>query len=315
MSFVQINGWEIPIARESASQEAAPLGAIERSYSGAHLHRLREVGTKHSFTTVPMDIADARALAGLLNGQGDLWRFDIDNWSVKGTGTSSTTANMVVTPGKYGGGADIISPTAPTYHNRSMRKEEGSVGMWVLVNAALKDGTRRKLFWHATTNGFNRIQMEKNQNGQWLAVVGSNDVAGHHLWANDTITQDTWAHFCVTWSQRRIAFYINGDMVGENTAPVYLPSDVHSAFDLGHMGGIEHVGSRVDDLFVLPYAASDKMVSGIAKSGLWFAPIPKVFVKGSAFTLRNRYAIPEFTGMEWFDSKRATVSFNLYEDI
>lgn len=90
MAFLVLNG---VVARvESASMEPVEIGDRQRAISGAMRSTIRAVKREWSCESVPMVAAEARALSGLLRGDGHYWPLDADGYSSKGLGPALGSA-------------------------------------------------------------------------------------------------------------------------------------------------------------------------------------------------------------------------------
>ena len=91
MAFLTINGWEIPVAEVTKSNEY--LGTYKRVFSGSLRDSTSAVKRKWNITTTPLTYDDAYTLRNILISNGDHFGFD----NIAGnTGWDNTIGNFIV---------------------------------------------------------------------------------------------------------------------------------------------------------------------------------------------------------------------------
>lgn len=314
MPFLTLNKLTVPVQRGSATGAPDTLGNHLRAVDGSLVSFSRAFKWTQNYEAV-LSRDDAYSLIGLLSGRGDIWSFDADLFSGKGLGPhSSSTVTGITAGGKFGSAVVVSGTSRLSFPAHDFGVTEGTVALWAYVGLNTFNATRKKLFWHAF-NSYNRVMMEVGADDRWLAVVGNGSIVGHHLYIDNSSTLtpvDTWAHFCLTWSKRRISFYVNGVERGSVSSPAYLPESKNTVIDLGHTGGAEQYGDKLDELLVLPYQASQNMVSAIYNYGAPFPNAPVLVTTGDAVPSRmlTRGIVESF---EHVTKDRIRVRFQLLE--
>lgn len=80
MSYIQVNGYPVPVAHGSDLSYQELSGARQYSFNGKYQYSRNALARAWKFVTAPMSRAEALALAGMLNMRGDGWR-----WPLLGT--------------------------------------------------------------------------------------------------------------------------------------------------------------------------------------------------------------------------------------
>lgn len=95
MSFLKVNGIEVPVADGSASEEQEVIGSNERAVDASSLVHRRAIKGRWTFETALRPAATAIAFRKLLQGLGHVWSFESTVYSSKGLGPS-TLGGLVV---------------------------------------------------------------------------------------------------------------------------------------------------------------------------------------------------------------------------
>ena len=103
MAFLTINGVDVPVLDGSADLSVEDIGHSARAFNGYMSNSIRARARVIACTTPILSAADARALVGLVRGDGHFWAFS-DAYSSRGLGVLSGTytvsgGNIVVTSG------------------------------------------------------------------------------------------------------------------------------------------------------------------------------------------------------------------------
>jgi hypothetical protein len=100
--YLTLNGVTVPVVQDGASRSTLYLGgAGERAFSGALRRSTRARKREWRFRTGPLVQSEAVAFAGLIEGAGHHWSFDVDTWSSRGLAPSAGSAS-IVSGGKHG---------------------------------------------------------------------------------------------------------------------------------------------------------------------------------------------------------------------
>jgi hypothetical protein len=107
MSFLEVNGWPVPVAVDESDTDQKIIGDTADSFSGVVLTNIRARRDLLDFETVFTSQADGRAIVGLLEGRGHHWSFDnaavggVERWyySSRSLGkTAGTITRATTTP-------------------------------------------------------------------------------------------------------------------------------------------------------------------------------------------------------------------------
>ncbi|QDP63941.1 MAG: hypothetical protein Unbinned3992contig1000_55 [Prokaryotic dsDNA virus sp.] len=105
MAFLTISGYEIPISSDGVSLERQGYGERTLSYGGAQQPERWGVTNVFDLTATLMTREQARALSGLIQGDGHYWAYDTMLYSSKGLGpVTGYIVTMSATGGAVGGG-------------------------------------------------------------------------------------------------------------------------------------------------------------------------------------------------------------------
>src|SRR5690554_6327480 len=109
MQFLKLNGWTIPVQINTPARQYEEIGGErDRAFDGTPLSTRQRVALSVNFTTTHLTALEARALAGVLLGEGRYWPFDSDLWDVKGLPFESGSADLTL-DGVYGAAAVVRS--------------------------------------------------------------------------------------------------------------------------------------------------------------------------------------------------------------
>ena len=86
MTFLNVNGMALPVADGTARERRMVIGMRRRAFDGTLLTDERAEKFAWSGTTTPLTEMVAKAIAGAVNGRGDLWPLSADLYSGKGLG-------------------------------------------------------------------------------------------------------------------------------------------------------------------------------------------------------------------------------------
>lgn len=75
MSFLTLNGLDIPVRNDSASKQLVEIGNHSRAFDGTFRRTRQSTKGEYQFELVPQAPADAHAYVGLIQGDGHVWEF------------------------------------------------------------------------------------------------------------------------------------------------------------------------------------------------------------------------------------------------
>jgi hypothetical protein len=105
MPFLSINGYDTPVRATGATFSNQAVGGDTRSFGGQLVPDRQTISRQFDIQTPVMTTAKARALTGLIQGDGHKWSFNSDLYSSKGLGPQAGyTVTMSATGGVAGGG-------------------------------------------------------------------------------------------------------------------------------------------------------------------------------------------------------------------
>lgn len=225
MAYLTLNGITIPVASRSASSNHAGIGDKARAFDGSSLWDRRASKRKWSFTTPPVDVTTARAIEGIIRGEGELFQFTsfkrspygsaatIDLYSTKGYGPTVNRGGGYVRFGQ----ANVRSVPANTSYNRgifmetvnsveALYEEDGSLevasGETNDFTANVRNGTE-----DGTTTGFTALSACPIASSTNFAVEGSRSLKLDPAGAGDGVSC-TGSTFILGSSNITASFYI-----------------------------------------------------------------------------------------------------------
>jgi len=138
MSFVALNGLDVPVHYPDSEHTNEQIGEGGRSFAGTLIDSVRTNKRTWSVTTTIRSIAEAEQLEGLLRGDG--WHFDFESdlyACVKGLAPATGYAGTTISAAQYKLGAKSCKVTSgstgPTYS--CGLTADFSVGFWQYVGA------------------------------------------------------------------------------------------------------------------------------------------------------------------------------------
>jgi hypothetical protein len=324
MSFVNINGWSIPVRQGSASGKVDALGEFRRGPEGQPIITRRGQKVGYDFTTTPLPLDDARALCGLINGLGDVFSYDVDLWSGKGIGPQSGTA-AITAGGRYNAGL-VTAAGNLNYAARPgfMNPDEGTLACWINVTADM----RTRSISIVQASGPNGVSSHRIRLFHWgstprwymsVGLNGSNQREAFVSSSHSSTAADGWHHIAGTWNARDVRVFTNGVERHRNTAdPVGRMPTSLSIVAVGHNGaGVDPLNGMMDDLVILPYTASAAQIAAMADAPRGTVAFPRLTVAGAAFHGVERRMVGEVDGFDYVQTAQgpmATVSFTLHEE-
>jgi len=130
VSFLLVNGLEVPVAIDSLTEPCRLIGDTSEADDGTLRKSEQAIKLDFDFSTTPLSPADARAWACLLRGLGDVWSFDSHLYSSKGVPPSAGNGTQVAGTPKFGSGVlRVRSPIilCPHFHSHIETKRLNTV--------------------------------------------------------------------------------------------------------------------------------------------------------------------------------------------
>ena len=105
MPYLSLSGFSVPVRATGATFANTALGEDSRAFGGQLVPSRRSLSRSFEIQTIVDTPGAARALAGLVQGEGHKWSFNSDLYSSKGLGPQAGyTVTMSATGGVAGGG-------------------------------------------------------------------------------------------------------------------------------------------------------------------------------------------------------------------
>lgn len=169
MAFLTLNGIVLPVAAGEASEADDSMYLGARSVNGVYVEDVVATRRRWDLTTPLLSRDEARALKGLLLGEGQSWSFDVDLYSDAKGAPPATTANLSLaasTPSpKFGAKRLAVSTATSTYWVESL--PAWTVGVWWWDSSAWvhrlqtsngtkwEDGVQGSYAWSLAPSGAN----------------------------------------------------------------------------------------------------------------------------------------------------------------
>lgn len=318
MPFLSLDGWGVNVT-EGAALAPVEVGGRGRAFGGAARSSIRAIKRTWDFTTPRMLIADAAALRGLINGEGDSWSFETDEYSAKGR-----------------------APVAGAYINR-LAVSNGvytSTGVYTLPGQPLGWGSvlppeRGTVFFRASSDGFTgTINLIANapqlgQAGHLSVLIGAQNQIkanppGGSFDRGFAAQPGGWSSWALVYDTPAgvLDLYRNGSRITDGATVTGLSTWVPEStlYLSGRNDGVFPGGNGFrDDLVVLPFVASPAMISAMHSYARPVSDRPAVRVTGdavggSAYLCRGTITGGSFVpGQHGYTTPESTVSFTLEE--
>lgn len=292
MAFLRINGHTVPVEVDSASMELVEVGNSSKSYDGTTINLRRRLKRKLSFNTPPLSEADAIALQGLVRGQGEYWSFDAAStgeylYSSRGLGPTTSTSNaQESTHVKFNksldAGTHLVYPSSVVTGLTDI-----TINVWV---SDASSGMGNIFF---ADQGSNTIKLERGDGIDSIIFTTSNSAGSHSLTKTTVWTGVSNFHMFTAVLRTNPEtgdnckeLYYNSSLVASesNTTTCRIPDLSSSSFvvAVGNDGasGSQFTGGYIDELMVVPYAATSDIVSAWYGMGKAMSSLPKVYVDG-----------------------------------
>lgn len=136
MAYLTLSGFEVPVTAGSSDFETTFTGTRSMSFGGLQQPERRTQTQVLNIKSVLQSKDDARALIGLVQGDGHQWSFDADLYSSKGLGPQAGyTVTMSATGGVTGGGYVQVT-SAQVLGYRKLQTSDFTMMVYKYVGAA-----------------------------------------------------------------------------------------------------------------------------------------------------------------------------------
>ena len=314
MPVLRINGYTVPVVQGSLQVKPIEVGSRVMSYNNTAIFQRSNLKRTISFTTTPLSEMDAEALKGLIRGVGEYWSFDGDaNGSISdsefpaylyssrgvrpltvGTATAQQTSTSFVKfdAGSSGAGslqADRIL-TYPTSVLSGMT--DITINAWVSHGSASDNPSGDDEYILIAEDGSNnnviRLTRDESDNNLVFYTKSNSGTAG-------SITHSsTWTgkniHHMITavlrnnpeGTEKFKELYVNGTSVASTTTATTGPTLSNiTTFKIGNNNSSNTKWEGyIDDLIIVPYAATSDIVSAWYNMDKSMSSLPKVYVDG-----------------------------------
>jgi len=152
-----------------------------------------------------------------------------------------------------------------------LNPQEGTVECWVYIDDRFINGMAGKYAWIWGTKGaphYPILNLYRNGPTNVLRFV-SRDANNNQSYIEKPLSQISvgWHYIACTWESSRLAFLLDGQLVGEVVNP-YLPNAVDAQMYIGHNPSAEEqCNSLIDDLRISSRARSDEEILEAYQSG------------------------------------------------
>jgi hypothetical protein len=309
MATLRINGHIVPVSINTLTIANKEIGETRHSYDGTSVSMRMNRKRTISFSTPPLSEQDAKALEGLVRGDGDYWSFDgttsgsISNGrfpaylnTVKGflPLTVGTSTAQQTTSVKYGAGS-LDPQTSLTYPTSILSgMADVTINAWV-SNASgnpagsdddyifiAEDGSNNNVIRLMRSSSANDIQFYTRSNGGTANTVTYSTTpwtgTGNFHMVTAVLRNNPEG------TEKFKELYFNGSSVASTTTATSGPTLSNiTTFKVGNNGD---AGSTwpgfIDELMVVPYAATPDIVSAWYGMGKAMSSLPKIYVDGDA---------------------------------
>ena len=306
MPVLRINGHTVPVVQGSLQVKPIEVGSRVMSYNNTAIFQRSNLKRTISFTTTPLSEMDAEALKGLIRGVGEYWSFDGDAngtisasefpaylYSNKGvrpltvdTGTAQQTSQV-----KFGVGSlePQTSLSYPTSVLSSMT--DVTINAWVSNGTGspsghddyiliAEDGSNNNVIRLTRGDGANDIQFytRSNEGTAETTTYSTNPWTGINIYHMVTVVLRNNPE----GSEKFKEIYYNGSSVASETVTTSSPTLSNiTTFKVGNNGNANSTWpGYIDELMVLPYAATSDIISAWYNMDKAMSPLPKIYVDG-----------------------------------
>jgi len=320
MPVLRINGYTVPVAQGSLDIKPIEIGDRGKSYNGITLSQRSNHKRSISFTTTPLSEMEAEALKGLVRGVGEYWSFDGDAngtisasefpaylYSSKGVrpltvGTSTAQQTSQV---KFGAGS-LDPETILTYPTSVLSgMTDVTINAWVSNGTGspsehddyiliAEDGSNNNVIRFTRGDGANDIQFYTRSNGGTANTITYSTTP----WTGINVYHMVTAvlRHNPEGSEKFKEIYYNGSSVASTTTATSGPTLSNiTTFKVGNNGDADSTWpGYIDELMVVPYAATSDVISAWHGMGKAMSTLPKIYVDGDL--IQDDLLTTEFIG-------------------
>ena len=294
MAMLRINGHTVPIEADSLSVSTGEQGSFEKGYDGTPINTRYGFKRTISFTTSHLTEMEAAAIEGLIRGRGEYWSFDGHStveylYNSRGVGPTTSTGNAQVSTNKFGGysldpGTVLLYPSSVVTGLKDF-----TINAWVSDVTGHPSGD--KYIFYAD-QGDNTIALSRGNGVDNVNFTTINSAGTHSLTKTTAWTGVSNFHMITAvlrsnpeTGENCKELYYNGSSAASesNTTTSRIPDLSSSSFVVGvgnNGAGANQWPGYIDDLVVVPYAATSDIVSAWYAMGEAMSPLPKVYVDG-----------------------------------
>jgi len=292
VTMLRINGYTVPIELDSLSVTTKEVGSFEKGYDGSPVNVRYGFKRIVEFTTIPLSEMEASAVEGLVRGRGEYWSFDGHStaeylYSSRGVGPTTSTANaQESTHVKFNksldAGTHLVYPSSVV---------TGLTDLTINVWASDATSGTGNIFY--ADQGDNTVQLARGGGVDSIIFTTSNSAGSHSLTKTTVWTGVSNFHMFTavlrtnpeTGESCKELYYNAASAASEsNTTTCRIPDLSSSSFvvAIGNDGasGSQYTGGYIDEVMVVPYAATSDIVSAWHAMGKAMSPLPKVYVDG-----------------------------------
>ena len=283
MAFLRLNGVAIPVTVDNASKSILERTARTRSIAGGYIVDTVFSKRKYNFTTTPLTEMEALAFEGLINGDGDVLTFDDTTATSKGLDASGsvTIAYSSTVPTGFTGKSGTVSNGGEAYDlgiGTIKANQDLTINVWTNPSATDPGGLQYLFnFSDKTATYKNSARAYRTTDGKLNFKVSAFDSTG----ATDKTSQIAIADpFDGNWKMLTFVVrrnrevtaeygewnqyvYINGVAEGHAaTANTPTPSAWNEWVIASGGANGQDWNNKMDDLQILPYAATPDLITG-----------------------------------------------------
>jgi len=354
MAFIKLNNFTVPLMANSVTYNFVETSSRATAFDGTpltfRLNNKREI----SMTTAPLSETDAKIVENIILGEGQYWSFDEDSTISAGTayhhkaflysskGYGATSANSAIlqdttntSPGSSGA---LNASTTLTYPSTAfLGANDLTVNLWAskadgnVTTAeylfALEDSGANNLYTIFVRGSSENIDFV-TKGGGYTSTLGP---SAHDFTGIDNFNMIT----CVLRKNPAAGEYnkevwIDGVRISYASISAasillgrYVPDfSLITEMSIGTNAATKNFSGRIDDVLVVPYAASSDLIS--AWYGLGdthskdMCPLPKFYVDGDIIpddivSSEFEGSIEDITFVKSGDGPLRQISFTIYE--
>jgi hypothetical protein len=282
MSYVAINGIDIPVAKGTPKQTYDPPQTVERAFGGS-LHTDRSVIKRvWTFDTVYLSAPEADSLAGMLLMRGEAWPFDGDFISFKGRAPISTQGATITSSGIFG--SCLGMTTGQVRWAEAGAFDEGALSFWYSPTS-LVTSTRYLGSLHPaaanyqTQNGSLRLLLDHTALYLRAFTPSGAQRFAFRIYHNG-LTAGRWYFVAAGWRAgwQYLRLYRQDGLLAQfDDNATYDRLDLGvGAFTVGNLYG------KVDELYLTPFFVPPKHAEQLYRKRRSFAGPPDLLAQGKA---------------------------------